>query len=101
MRVKLGKFACFCVESHFGSNLDLGIEAAVRYYSRQQRSAGGALPPLRTLQPSEAPFVEVDVPFDHEALDGLEREAYLRSMDLQQLVNHAVFSYCADLDRDV
>jgi hypothetical protein len=47
----------------------------------------------------ENPFVELDVPIDAEVAERLEREAQVRSVDVQQLLNHAVFVYFADLDR--
>ncbi|HEV2857160.1 MAG TPA: hypothetical protein VGW80_02020 [Solirubrobacterales bacterium] len=47
----------------------------------------------------ENPFVELDVPIEAEVVERLEREARVRSVDVQQLLNHAVFVYFAELDR--
>jgi hypothetical protein len=99
MRVALGEFACLCVASRFGADLGFGIEAAARYYSRKLASqADGG---LRSRLPKrlERPFVELEVPIDDEVVERLEREARVRSVDVQQLLNHAVFVYFAELDR--
>jgi hypothetical protein len=99
MRVALGEFACFCVASRFGADLGFGIEAAARYYSRKLSSAAGSAPRQGLPKRLENPFVELDVPIDAEVVERLEREARVRSVDVQQLLNHAVFVYFAELDR--
>jgi hypothetical protein len=100
MKVALGEFACICVASRFGPDLGSGIQSAARYYSRKLGSPamGGAR--SRLPKRLERPFVELDVPIEAEVADRLEREAVVRSVDLQQLLNHAVFVYFAELDRD-
>lgn len=99
MKVELGKFACFCLESRFGSDLDVGIQNAARYYSRQLQS-NSRRPPDRLMGArAEGPTVEVEVALDEEVLGPLEREARSRSVDLQQVLSQAVFAYTADLDR--
>ncbi|MGN6586619.1 MAG: hypothetical protein ACTHKT_03990 [Solirubrobacterales bacterium] len=100
MRVALGEFACFCVANRFGADLVCGIQSAARYYSRKLASPADPGPRLRLPRRPENPFVELDVPIDAEIRDRLEREARVRSVDIQQLLNHAVFVYFADLDRD-
>jgi hypothetical protein len=100
MRVALGEFACFCVASRFGADLAYGIESAARYYSRKLSSQGEQGSLSRLPKRLESPFVELDVPLDSEVVDRLEREASMRSVDVQQLLNHAVFVYCAELDRE-
>lgn len=99
MRVALGEFACFCVASRFGADFVFGIQSAARYYSRKQASPADSGPRLRLPRRLENPFVELEVPIDAEVKDRLEREAKVRSVDVQQLLNHAVFVYFADLDR--
>jgi hypothetical protein len=99
MRVALGEFACFCVTSRFGADLGLGIQSAARYYSRKLGSPTASAPRQRLPKRLENPFVELDVPIDAEVAERLEREAQVRSVDVQQLLNHAVFVYFADLDR--
>lgn len=99
MRVALGEFACFCVASRFGADVGLGVQSAARYYSRKLASPAASSPRLRVPRRLEDPFLELDVPLDQEVVKRLEREARRRSVDLQQLLNHAVFVYFADLDR--
>jgi len=99
MRVALGEFACFCVASRFGADLGFGVQSAARYYSRWLGSPAEQAPRSRLPKRLESPFVELDVPIEAEVADRLEREARVRSVDLQQLLNHAVFVYFAELDR--
>ncbi|HWC47888.1 MAG TPA: hypothetical protein VG448_03295 [Solirubrobacterales bacterium] len=99
MKVALGEFACFCVASRFGADLGFGIEAAARYYSRKLGSQAGSGPRSRLPKRLESPFVELDVPIDAEVVARLEQEALTRAVDVQQLLNHAVFVYFAELDR--
>lgn len=100
MRVALGEFACLCVASRFGADLGFGIESAARYYSRKLSSQAENGLRLRLPKRLENPYVELDVAIDDEVADRLEREASLRSVDVQQLLNHAVFVYFAELDRE-
>jgi hypothetical protein len=100
MKVALGEFACLCVSSRFGADLGFGIQSAARYYSRKlslQAENG-----FRSRLPKrlDNPYVELDVPIDDEVINRLEREAAVRSVDVQQLLNHAVFVYFAELDRE-
>jgi hypothetical protein len=99
MRVALGEFACFCVASRFGADLGFGIESAARYYSRKLSSQAEMAPRSRLPKRLERPFVELEVPIDAEVAERLEREALVRSVDVQQVLNHAVFVYFAELDR--
>lgn len=100
MRVALGEFACFCVASRFGADLGVGIQSAARHYSRKLSSQAESAPRSRLPKPLDEPFLELDVPIDSEVAERLEREALVRSVDVQQLLNHAVFVYFAELDRE-
>lgn len=100
MRVALGEFACFCVANRFGADIGSGIQAVARYYSRKLASQADSGPRSRLPGRLEKPFVEFDVPLDEEVVARLNREARARSVDIQQLLNHAVFVYFAELDRD-
>lgn len=101
MRVALGEFACFCVASRFGADLNVGIQSAARYYSRRLGAQAGSSPRSRLPKRLDRPFVEIDVPIEPEVVDRLEREASVRAVDVQQLLNHAVFVYFAELDRGI
>jgi hypothetical protein len=100
MRVALGEFACFCVTSRFGADVNAGIQSAVRYYSRRLGSQAESAPRSRLPKRLQRPFVELDVPLDDEVIERLEHEAQVRAVDVQQLLNHAVFVYFAELDRE-
>lgn len=99
MKVALGEFACFCVASRFGADIGCGIQSAARYYSRKLASQAASAPRSQLPKRLERPYVELDVPIDPEVADRLEREAAMRAVDVQQLLNHAVFVYFAELDR--
>lgn len=101
MRVALGEFACFCVVSRFGADIGFGIQSAARYYSRRLSSQAESVPEGSLPKRLDRPFVELDVPIDTDVADRLEREARVRAVDVQQLLNHAVFVYFAELDRGV
>lgn len=99
MRVALGEFACFCVASRFGPDLGSGIQSAARFYSRKLASQAEAGSRSRLPKRLDNPFVELEVPLEDDVVEQLEREATVRSVDVQQLLNHAVFVYFAELDR--
>ncbi|MCW2988717.1 MAG: hypothetical protein JWM24_1655 [Solirubrobacterales bacterium] len=101
MRVALGEFACFCIASRFGADVGMGIQSAARYYSRKLASCGVPPPGLRLSRCLDSPLIELDVPIEDEIVERLEREARSRSVDVQLLLNHAVFVYFADLDRSL
>lgn len=101
MKVALGEFACFCVASRFGADLGFGIQSAARYYSRKLGSQAESVPRSRLPKRLQTPFVELDVSLDPEVVERLEHEALVRAVDVQQLLNHAIFVYFAELDRGV
>jgi hypothetical protein len=102
VKIVLGKFPCFCIETLFGSDLDGGVQAALRFYARSLESA---IPPIavpdfylyldRTPGSSE---VELDLAVDAEVEAALVREARKQDVGMRQLLTHAVFVYLADLD---
>ncbi len=102
MKVVLGKFACFCVETRFGADISSGVQSAFRHYSRRLRSSTPpvAIPGFRRGRALERPLTELEVAVEPEIEDRLEREARDNAVDLQQIFNHAVFVYLADLDRE-
>jgi hypothetical protein len=99
MKVALGEFACFCVTSRFGADVISGIQSAARYYSRKLGSQADSAPRSRLPKRLQRPFAEFEVPLEREVIERLEREALVRAVDVQQLLNHAVFVYFAELDR--
>jgi hypothetical protein len=100
MKIMLGTFACFCMEARFGPDLSTGVQVAVRHYTRRLRSARKPVPIPRFLrdQPQQGGRIEVEVPFEPDVQEMLEKEAREREVFLDQLLSHAVFVYLADLD---
>jgi hypothetical protein len=101
VRVALGTFARSGIEAHLGSDLAVGVQAALLHYTR--RLGSGRKPPqlphfLDGLprEPSAAGF---EIPVDPEIEQILEREVRRQGAPLEQLAAHAVFVYLADLDR--
>jgi hypothetical protein len=110
MKVVLGAFARFCVETRFG-DVATGVQAAVRHYCRRPLElrpsipvpsafGGGALERLSGGGGVEAgPSSELEVRLEADLAASLMDEATSRSVGLQELLNHAVLVYMADLDR--
>ena len=101
VRVALGTFARSGIEARLGSDLAVGVQAALLHYTR--RLASGWAPPdlprfLRgsPREPSAAGF---EIPVDPEIEQILEREVRRQGAALEQLAAHAVFVYLADLDQ--
>jgi hypothetical protein len=102
VKVALGKFACFCIETRFGSDLHGGVRAALRFYVRSLESALTPIAvPAFYLHLDRAPgasAVEFDLAVEPEVETALVEEARRQAVGMQQLLTHAVFVYLADLD---
>ena len=100
MKVMLGTFACFCMETRFGPDVGTGVQAAVRHYTRRLRSARKPVEIPRFLrdQACGGDQREFEVTIEPEVQEILEREAGRMHVYLDQLLSHAVFVYLADLD---
>jgi hypothetical protein len=103
MKIALGRFACFCIETRFGSDLRGGVQAALRFYTRSLESA---MPPIAVPafyfyldRTSESYEVEFELAVDPEVEAALVKEASRQTVGMQQLLTHAVFVYLADLVR--
>jgi hypothetical protein len=96
----LGTFACFCMETRFGPDLSTGVQVAVRHYTRRLRSGRRPVPVPRFLreEAQQGGRIELDVPFEPDLQELLEREAREHKVVVGQLLSHAVFVYLADLD---
>jgi hypothetical protein len=99
LRIALGKLAYLCIQSRFGADLATGVQCALRHCSGRPGWPVASFPELAVAKPVADSCREVEVPIEPEALDGLERDASFLSVDLQQLLTHAIFVYFADLDR--
>ena len=97
MKVALGTFACFCIEARCGPNVAIGIRAALRSYVRGLESASPpvALPEFCRTLPPDSSRVEFELAVEPEIETALEREARRQAVQLEQLLNHAVFVYLA------
>jgi hypothetical protein len=100
MKIMLGTFGCACMEARFGSDLSTGVQVAMRHYTRRLRSARKPIPIPRFFGEGaqQGERIELEVPFEPEVQETLEREARKREVLLDQLLSHAVFVYLADLD---
>jgi hypothetical protein len=100
MKVMLGTFACFCIETRFGPDVGSGVQAAVRHYTRRLRSARKPVEIPRFLRDEiqQGGRIELEVPLEPEVQEMLEQEAREHEVVVDQLLSHAVFVYLADLD---
>jgi hypothetical protein len=100
VKLALGKFACFCIETRFGADLQAGVQAALRHYTRRLKSAGrpADVPSFGRDQVPDGSGAEFELDVDPGIQEMLEREARDQSVDVEQLLIHAVFVYLADLD---
>lgn len=100
MKVVLGTFACFCIENQLGLDLSTGLQQALRHYSRRLESATKpvALPGFSSDQASDGQAAEFELPVEPEIEAMLMRESRAQEVPIEQLLDHAVFVYMADLD---
>ncbi|MGB7587355.1 MAG: hypothetical protein WBM00_01460 [Solirubrobacterales bacterium] len=102
MKIALGKFARFGLETRFRNDVGVGVQAALLHYARRLRSGR---PPvdIPALFRSQAPAPHdaggtFYLPVDPEIEVALERKALEHRVPVGQVLDHAVFVYLADLD---
>ncbi len=102
MKIALSKFARFGLETRFRHDVAAGVEAALIHYSRRLRSAR---PPVEmpTLYRGQMPTLQdaggtFYLRLDPEVEGALERKALKHDLPVEEVLNHAVFVYLADLD---
>ena len=89
------------VEAHLGSELSVGVRAALAEYTRR---LGSDSPPLaiprlaRECAPAQ-PAKVIDLPVNEATVELLEREAARQRATVSELVAHSVLLYLADIDR--
>lgn len=100
MKVALGAFACSCIEDRLGVDLPTGLEQALRHYVRRLGSATTPVPfpGFAREQDSDGGATELELPVEPEIEAALVKESRAQSVPMEQLLNHAVFVYLADLD---
>jgi len=101
MRIELGTFARAGIESHYGSDLDAGVRAALVHYTRRLRSARRpmALPTFQAGASSADSDVALELQVDPSVTAALQHEVDRHGVSVQELTTHAVLVYLADLDR--
>lgn len=100
MEVVLGKFACFCLETRFGSDFATGVQVALHHYTRRLKSHREPIvvPAFYLGRGPDGVEAEFDLAVESEIEATLEREARRQAVPVEQLLAHAVFVYIADLD---
>lgn len=83
-----------------GSDLSVGVSAAVAEYTRRLDSdvPPVEIPDLAAHAPAE-PVRVVDLPLSRETLAALRREAARQRASVSELVAHSVLIYLAEIDR--
>ena len=99
MKISLGTFLRFGIESELGADLASSVRAAIGHYSDKVRSGEAPQAPrflAGPVVPTDAYGLELTIDADLEA--ALEREAARQGVDVATLVNHSLHIYLADLD---
>lgn len=100
MKIALGTFLRFGIESELGADLASSVRVALCHYSDKVRSGKEVEPPPRFLSGRVEPDngYRLDLALDPEVEVALEREAARQGIDVPTLVNHSLHVYLADLD---
>lgn len=101
MHVSLGKFARAAIEARLGSNVRVGVLAALQHYTRRLRSGLRPVAPPRFFRDLQGRG-KVDTTFElqvgRQMRADLERHARWHHVPLNHVLVHAVFVYLADLE---
>lgn len=89
------------VEAHLGSDLSVGVRAALAEYTRRLGSDAPPLPIPRLVRDSAPPQAAkvIDLPVNEEMWELLEREAARQKATVSELAEHSVLVYLAEIDR--
>lgn len=100
MKISLGTFLRFGIESELGADLASSVRTALGHYSDKVHSGQATEGPPRFLAGPEDPDngYRLDLALDPEVEAALEREAARQGIDVSTLVNHSLHAYLADLD---
>jgi hypothetical protein len=100
VKIVLGKFACFCLKTRFGSDVTTGAQTALRHYTRRLKSQRepAVIPAFCRGRVPDGAEAEFDLAVEPEEEAILEKEARRQAVPMEQLLSHAVFVYIADLD---
>jgi hypothetical protein len=87
------------VEAHLGSDLSVGVRAALAEYTRRLDSDTPPLPiPRLARDVSPAQAKVIDLPVNEEIWEALEREADRQNTTVSKLAEHSVLLYLAEID---
>lgn len=100
MKVELGTFARWSIETRLGSNIRVGVLTALLHYTRRLKSERRpvAPPPLYCDRPVGDAGAAFELQLGPETRAALESQAREHHVPLNQVLTHAVFVYLADLD---
>ncbi|HEY5053712.1 MAG TPA: hypothetical protein VII45_09920, partial [Solirubrobacterales bacterium] len=100
VKFALGKFACLCIDSRHGDDLEAGMELALRHYWSRLRSrqAPVGFPDFRRDLEAEGPGVDLELSVDDEIQAMLGGEARKHGVSVDRMAAHAVFVYLVDLE---
>ncbi|HEY0390315.1 MAG TPA: hypothetical protein VGC63_01240 [Solirubrobacterales bacterium] len=87
------------VEAHLGSDLSVGVRAALADYTRRLGSASPPLEIPRFANQAVSPARTLDLSVSEETSATLEREAMRQSTTVSALAAHSVLVYLAEVDR--
>ena len=98
--IELGTFARCSIETRLGSNLRLGVLAAIQHYIRRLQSGWQpVLPPSFACGPLPGDgATTLELQIGPVTLATLERQAEIHRVPLNRVLVHAVFVYLADLE---
>ena len=101
MKISLGTFTCMGVEAHLGSDLSVGVRAALADYTRRLGSDSPPLeiPRLARKALAGQPAKVLDLPINEETMEALQQEAARQAASVSELVAHSVLVYLAEIDR--
>ena len=100
MKIALGTFARSGIEAKLGTDLAVGVRAALLHYTRRLKSEFAPVGPprFRLGQAARDAGAALELSIGPEMEAALEREARRYQVSVDQILTHAIFVYLADLD---
>lgn len=100
MKIHLGAFADTGMDALLECERATAVGAALRRYARRIEAGRrpAAFPRFRANADVDCPVAEVDVALDERIRETLEHEARRQAISTEQLLQHAVIVYLAELD---
>jgi hypothetical protein len=98
VNVELGKLARSGLESHFGTDLAVGVRKALLHYAYKLKVGRRPIAAPRFLGSTTAVEAEVELTLDRESEALLVQEARRLRITTSRLAAHAVLVYLAELE---